>query len=274
MERKFRIAARAMATPVASYAAAKPEQVMSPSGPVMALASSTTQGSGGFLSEGPRPVAQDILRAISEEVSSAFMLNGHTGVVVSSAAGGVAEDTPQTTNQRLSSRLQAQDGGLQLEDLAPTVQVQLPGPGDVAAAQAEVRRQPPLIGRGHLRPHGIRCHSGRQTGEVVEKLLSQQVCGGLGELEIFSVLVQGKGSQGKCGRVHFRRLRWRDQRGDLDHKELMDRFFQLKRLGSYKWFRTGRHYCLVAPQDPKIVIRPQAALACQLKPYKQKCSGS
>ena len=104
MEENIGIAARAMADPVASHAAAKPEQVMSPSGPVMALANSTTPGPGGFSSEGPRPVAQDIFRAISEEVSSAFMPNGHTGVVVSSAAGGVAEDTPQTTNQRLSSR--------------------------------------------------------------------------------------------------------------------------------------------------------------------------
>ena len=42
-------------------------------------------------------LAQDIFGAATEEVGSAFMPTGHTGVVASSAAGGAAEDVPQTS---------------------------------------------------------------------------------------------------------------------------------------------------------------------------------
>ena len=66
----------------------------------------------------------------------AFMPNGQTGVAVTFAAVGAAEDAPQTSNQRLSGRVQVQAGGLHMEELAQTMQHQLPGPGDVVAAEA------------------------------------------------------------------------------------------------------------------------------------------
>ena len=71
--------------------------------------------------------------------SSGFLPNGHAGVVISYAVGGTAEDIPQTTTQRLGSRMQTQAGGLQLENMAQAMQDQLSGPEDVVAAQAGVQ---------------------------------------------------------------------------------------------------------------------------------------
>ena len=59
-------------------------------------------------------------------------------MIAPSAAGGAAEDVSQTSNQHLSNRLQRQ-GGLQLEELAQTMQHRLPDPEGDVAAEAEVQ---------------------------------------------------------------------------------------------------------------------------------------
>ena len=105
--------------------AAKPEQVMSPSGPAMAMVSSTSPRPGVFSSNGPRPPVQETLGATIVAQGSGFLPSGQTGAEVSSAVGGTAEDIPQTTTQRLGSQMQTQAGGLQLEVTAQATQDQL-----------------------------------------------------------------------------------------------------------------------------------------------------
>ena len=216
------------------------------------------------------PLAQDILGATTEEVGLAFMPNGHSGVAASSATGGVAEVAPQTSNQRLSTRLQT-SGGLQLEELAQTTQHRLPDPESVVAAEAEIQAvaipEQGLFGaavtsRAGASVAGAAATAVRSGNAEVGGFVTPQnsrpmrpaedegeVNGALpvglrwlGRIGHFSELAQEMDCPFRCGRVRF--LLQRDRQRRVEHlKHLcLDR----KLHGNYRWFRIGLH-CLSVP---------------------------
>ena len=278
--------------------AAKPEQVMSPSGPATAMASPLLPGPGGFSSREAGLRAQDSLGADTEEGEDAFRPNGLTGVIASSAAGGAAEDVSQTSNQRLSNRLQTQ-GGLQLEELAQTMQHRLPDPEGVVAAEAEV--QAVVISE----PGRFEAAENPRAGANVAGAAATAVRSGNAEAGGGFVTPQNSRSMrsavelGEASGALPVGLRWLGRIGDFfrtgsgeglpvqmwpspfpsPERPAVDRGGAEGPLfgPDATWqlqVRIELHCCLVPPKDPNRAIPHLAAPACQQKPYKQKCSAS